>query len=611
MKSRRLLLAFLLILVLIIAWLGWTGYRAAVQARLVLADLRGLQALAAQPQLNTLPALRQNLAGLEAHLQGVQAAGRPFLWLAPRLGWIPEFGPTLRDAPQLLEMALELAGGGRMALDALLPVTDLLAQGGQADPLGRALPALVAAGPQLAAADARLARAEALRGQVQGPLHPRLAPQIERLDQFLPLLRVALQAAQVAPALLGMDGPRTYLILAQNNEELRATGGFISGAGHARLERGRIAEIRLSDSYAVDNFAQPHPEPPAALREHMGADLLVLRDSNWSPDFPSSALVAQALYAQDQGIATDGVIALDMEAVRLLVAALGPLTVPGRPAPITGDNVIAEIKRAWEAPTASQDTVEKPTADWFRKRKDFMSEIAAAALARVQEGGRLDPVALGKAVLAMLDGRHLQIAVADPTVSVLLRRQGWDGALTPPQGDFLAVIDTNVGFNKANASVKQQIGYRVVPEGDRLTATLILTYTHAAPALPANAACDRTLRYGDSYQALAERCYWDYLRVYVPLGSELLAADGLRQSKTERGENGSSLFSGDFVLRPGSRAIITLRYRLPETVSARPYTLVVRKQAGTLTAPLAVQAGPCTWRTDLSRDRSFTCTSLP
>ncbi len=612
MRRRLLLALLLLIFVLAVGVLGWLGYRTAAQARLALADLRRLQTLAANPQLDALPALRQNLAELEAHLRGVQTAGRPFLWLAPHLGWVPEFGSTLRDAPHLLELAHELAAGGRLALDALWPVGDLLREAGQDDLLGQALPALAAAGPQLAAADARLARAEALRSQVQGPLHPRLAPQIERLDRLLSLLRAALQATQLAPTLLGMDGPRTYLILAQNNDELRATGGFISGAGHVQLERGHIAEISLSDSYAVDNFAQPHPEPPAALREHMGADLLVLRDSNWSPDFPTSAQVAQALYVQDRGIETDGVIALDMEAVRLLVGALGPLTVPGRPGAVTGDNVIAEIKRAWEAPTASPDTVEKPTADWFRKRKDFMSEITTAALARLQGGGRLDPMVLSKAVLAMLDGRHLQIAVADPTAAALLRQQGWDGALMPPsRGDFLAVIDTNVGFNKANAMVKQQIGYRVASDGDGLIATLTLTYTHTAPALPANAACERTLKYSDSYQALAERCYWDYLRVYTPPGSELLAADGLRQSKTERGENGSTVFSGDFVLRPGSLAIITLRYRLPETASAMPYTLTVRKQAGTLAVPLTVQVGTCAWRADLAQDQSFACPSQP
>ncbi|MEJ5198547.1 MAG: DUF4012 domain-containing protein, partial [Anaerolineae bacterium] len=313
-------------------------------------------------------------------------------------------------------------------------------------------------------------------------------------------------------------------------------------------------------------------------------------------------------YAQDQGIATDGVIALDMEAVRLLVAALGPLEVPGREGQITAANVIAEIKRAWEAPTASADTVEKPTADWFKKRKDFMSEIAAAALAKLQDGSRLDLLALGQAVLTMLDERHLQIAVSDAKLAARLAERRWDGALAAPaHGDFLAVIDTNVGFNKANALVKQEIGYRVAREGDGLMATVVLTYTHTARPMAANAACERSLKYGDSYQALAERCYWDYLRVYAPAGSEIITAEGINHSRVERGEHGLTVFSGDFVLRPGAQMTVTLRYRLPPTVAAARYTLTVRKQAGTIAVPLAVQVGSCAWRTDLRQDRIFVC----
>jgi len=611
MTRKTILILLCALLVVAAGWLGWTAYRAAASARLALADLRQLQALAADPQPQALPALRQSLAGLEEHLIATRAAARPFLWLAPGLGWIPEYGPTLRDAPALLDMAIELAGAGRQALDVVAPLADLPGRSGQGEWIGQMLTAISAAGPQLEAADARLARAEALRQRVQGPLHPRLVPQVERLDRYLPLLRAGLQAVRAAPVLMGMDRPRTYLVLAQNNDEIRPTGGFISGAGHVRLDRGRIVEIQLSDSYAVDNFKQPHPDPPPALREHMGADLLVFRDSNWSPDFPTSAQVAQALYAQDQGIATDGAIALDMEAVRLLVAALGPLEVPGRPGQITAANVIAEIKRAWEAPTASADTVEKPTADWFKKRKDFMSEIAAAALARLLDGRQLDLLALGQAVLAMLDERHLQIAVADETVAALLAERRWDGALAlPRQGDFLAVVDANVGFNKANAAVKQEIGYRVAPEGDGLTATLVVTYTHTARPLPANAACERSLKYGDSYQALAERCYWDYLRVYAPAGSELLAVEGLNRSQAARGEGGATVFSGDFVLRPGAQTAITLRYRLPPAVSPADYTLTVRKQAGTLAVPLRVQVGACSWQTDLKQDRMFACRKM-
>ncbi|PKO23486.1 MAG: hypothetical protein CVU38_03800 [Chloroflexi bacterium HGW-Chloroflexi-1] len=596
-----------LLLLAVVVWLGWHAGAAAKQAQLALGDLKQIEALAKDPSPAALPALRDDLAALEAHLTATRAAASPFLWLAPGLGWLPEIGPTVRAGPPLLEMAIELAGGGREALDALAPVTDLSGEDG--DLLARAVPALEAAAPGLAAADSRLAKAEALRAGVQGPLHPKLAPQIARLDRFLPLARAGLQAAQVAPALFGAGGPRSYLIMAQNNHELRATGGFISGGGVVTLDGGKIVALNLTDSYAVDNFQQPHPLPPASLRQQMGTQLLVFRDSNWSPDFPTSAQVARALYEQDQGIATDGAIALDLEAVRLLVGALGPLEAPGIEGPVTGANVIARMKQAWESPTTSQGTVEEAqSSDWWRKRKDFMGQLVAVALTRLQGGGDLDVTALAYAAINMLEGRHLQIAVDDPALAAVLAECGWDGGLRPPEGsDFLAVVDSNVGFNKANAAVQSTIDYRVAEVSGRLEATLTLTYTHTAPAYPADQPCDRSPRYGDTYDDLIDRCYWDYLRVYTPRGSELIDGDGLEGFAKERGERGAALFVGAFVLRPDAQHTVTVRYRLPEGLSASPYRLLVRKQAGTLAPALRVATDDCQWETDLGRDRVFIC----
>ena len=252
------------------------------------------------------------------------------------------------------------------------------------------------------------------------------------------------------------------------------------------------------------------------------------------------------------------------------MAALQPLQVPGIDQPITGGNVIKWMEQSWEAPVDSTGTIqEKSTSDWWSKRKNFMGDLMAAALAKVQGGGGLNPAALGKAALAMLDGRHLQVAVDDPALAKVLAGQGWDGGLRPPaEGDFLAVVDSNVGFNKVNAAVKQQIAYRVEPAGGGLTATLVLTYTHTAPA-GSEPVCDRASRYGGSYADLINRCYWDYLRVYAPGGSELLAADGVDHAAAEPGERGTTMFTGDFTLRPGDQTTITVRYRLPAAVHGR------------------------------------------
>ena len=317
--------------------------------------------------------------------------------------------------------------------------------------------------------------------------------------------------------------------------------------------------------------------------------------------------MARSIYQQDQGVATDGAIAVDMEAVRLLVAALGPVSLPGQNGPITGDNVIFQMKRAWDTANGGQGA--GTSAEWWLKRKDFMGPLMMAALTRLQSGAGLRPEALGMALLEMLDGRHLQIAVDDPQAAAHLARQGWDGALRPAQqGDYLAIVDSNLGFNKTNAAVRQQINYRAeraTGSEAGLEATLTITYTHTATLL--SGPCDRAPRYGKSYDDMIHRCHWDYLRVYVPAGATLTSAEGLQEATTDTGENNTTVFAGDLMLQPGQTQRVTLRYRLPVGVDAQPYRLAVRVQGGTLAPPLRVQAGSCRWETDLARDRAFEC----
>lgn len=609
--NRWLALALVVSLLALLGWLGWRGARAGLYARAALDDLDRLQGVLADPSLDALPAARADIASLAAHLAEARAAGRPFLRIAPLFGRVPRFGPDLTQAPQLVDMAVEVAAAGQLAVDALAPVVEVARNGGGLDALPQAVNALEAAQPALAQAEARLARAEALRGAMAPLTEPRLAQQMERIDKLLPLAHDALQLAQAAPALLGADGPTTYLLLAQNSDELRATGGFISGAGHVTVDRGKIVDLTLKDSYAVDNWEQPHPDPPAPLAKYMAADLWVLRDSNWSPDFTEAADVARALYAQDQGVMTDGAVALDAEAVRLLVGALGPLQVPGIDEPVTGENALAWMKRAWESPVGASAGPESGGGGeaWWAKRKDFMGELVKAALAKAQGGGvaNLDLTAVGRAVYEALEGRHLQVALDEPTARAFFAERGWDGGLRPVDNeDYLAVIDSNLGFNKANLFVTQHADYRVAREGDGLVATVTLTYDHTAPAA-AGMVCERVAEYDATYEDMGRRCYWNYLRVYAPGGSALIEASGLNETATEPGERGTTVFSGDFTLKPGGQQVVTLRYRLPSSVTSAPYRLLARKQAGTAANPLTVTAGACREETTLARDVRFEC----
>jgi hypothetical protein len=602
----------LLALVLVL-WLGWQAFTLITAGLGARENLVKIQILAADPTIDAVPVVRENLADLEGHLLALRAAAGPLLWLAPHAGWLPRVGPDLRAAPALLEMGIALVDGGNQALQTLKPATDLLlAERGKGDLLAQVVPALADAAPRLTPVSARLADAATWRGQIYGPLAPQVDRLLAKFDEALPVAQTGLQLLQIAPSLLGADGPHTYLLLAQNNHELRATGGYISGVGIVRFENGQMSDLRLADSYAVDNLSQPHPDAPRVLAEQMGTQLLLLRDSNWSPDFPTSAEVARLLYEQDQGVATDGAIAVDLEAVRLLVGAVEPVQVPGMPTPVTSANVIDQIRRAWEQPNDGQSPTSKQGGiDWFNRRKDFMGPLMMAVLTRLQSGEGLHPTALGKALTEMLAGRHLQIAVDDEPVAKMLAEHGWDGALHPIEGsDFLAIVDSNLGYNKTNAAVQQAVTYQIEPDAQGPVATLVVTYTHTAPSL--SGTCDREVRLLDgSYDDMIARCHWDYMRVYLPADSTLLSSEGLENVESEVGEGGTTMVGGNFVLRPGESREVQLSYRLPAGALQGPYRLTVRKQAGTITAPLTIQAGPCRWNSDLSRDRTFECAAWP
>jgi hypothetical protein len=135
----------------------------------------------------------------------------------------------------------------------------------------------------------------------------------------------------------------------------------------------------------------------------------------------------------------------------------------------------------------------------------------------------------------------------------------------------------------------------------------MLTYTHGAPPLPQSERCDRTPRYGNSYEEMVRRCYWDYVRVYVPGGATLIASEGLDRMVVEQGESDTTVFAGVLTLRPGDTQTVRFTYWLPGTVAALPYELTVRKQAGAPPWPVRVSTGRCQWEERLVTDLSFTC----
>ncbi len=250
----------------------------------------------------------------------------------------------------------------------------------------------------------------------------------------------------------------------------------------------------------------------------MNSPVLIFRDANWFPDFPTAAQWAEYLYAYSHAHSVDGVIAFDQHMLVMLLEALGPL------------------ERGWSglshhshqcgrlyAPGQTAPGGEPIPAGWTNK--EFIGQIAEAVLQKLLHGQGLDWKALSGVLVRALDEKHLLLRFDDPSVTKLLARRSWDGVIDTDSGDFLMVVDTNVGFNKTNAVVEANLSYDVdLSDPSSPKGSLAVFHTnHASENVPC-------IQWNSAQEIPGERtypidrCYWDYLRVYTREGTTLLDA---------------------------------------------------------------------------------------
>ena len=404
---------------------------------------------------------------------------------------------------------------------------------------------------------------------------------------------------------MGAGVPKTYLVLGQNNDELRPSGGFISAMGVITLENGKVVAFNLPDAYSVDNPTVTYPLPPEPIQRYMNAGIWVPRDANWSPDFPTTAQQAQALYTLSTGRAVNGVLAFDQSAIQSLLSAMGPVQVEGYEKPLTGQNVGIAMRSAWSPGSGAAANNE-----WFENRKNFMGDMGKAILSELlalRSPGTAQSI-LGSLLYSMRAG-HLQAYFNDPAAQAQLASLGLDGSVRPAQGDFLMLVDWNFGYNKVDPLIQRSLTYEVdLSDPTSPQATLTVRYLHT---LNQPVACRHEAEYGQVYEDLQRRCFWTYWRVYAAPGAQLtsvmappLSGENLLSQvdwdgrlDVASGEGGAQVFGGPLMLPARGQGEIVLRYQLPAGIlqgerGGLVYRLRLQKQAGLLSLPVKVRVIP-------------------
>jgi hypothetical protein len=538
-----------------------------------------------------------------------------FLPLATYLSWLPKVGPLLAASPELLEMADAGTEAAAFTYRGLEPGLTLLKQDqpSSSTRLTELVHVLESAKPDLVQANQSVVRFAAARSELgeTASLPWRVRTLIDRIDEWLPMGQAYLKLATVLPDIMGSQGSRRYLVVAQNEDELRPTGGFISGAGILGMENGRIVELTFQDAYQVDDWRnKPYDFPPQPLYDLMGLELFLFRDSNFWPDFPTSAESMMRLYRYGQeSPPLDGVIAIDQRFAQFLLAATGPVYVEESGIKLDSESVLESFREAW---SFQGDPESAEWLEWYRDRKSFIGTFASAVQDKIEHDiADIDPLLLAQSIYQATQGKHLQVYSTVPEVGEVLDEINWDGRIQYDNGqDVLMVVDTNVGYTKANYYLRRNLVYQVrITPGNQVRSSLSVHFQHSG--VPGSEPCNQLVSYAfdivNDYLNLANRCYWNYLRTYAPAGSELLASsthhvplDTLLSGKGWQGGArtvdempGVTTFANYLMVPRGQSLESTFSYQLPaDTITVENddhrYELQLIKQAGMPSTPVRI-----------------------
>ncbi len=294
-------------------------------------------------------------------------------WIGPQLAALAATSRALDDAVSGGIAPLASAASG-LSTDALRP------QGGVFDTgtIAALEPAARTASTQLHTAAGELSAID--DRPLLGPLRDGVTRARDLVDRAANAADALHRAALLIPTMLGADGPRSYLVLFQNNAEWRSLGGIVGALAQVDTDGGRIA---LVDQASTADFL-PGTDPPVVDLSEEVRNLFDTRPARYIqnvtqvPDFTVGAPIAREMWRHLRGRDVDGVIAIDPVALGYILGATGPVTLP------TGDQLTADNA----VPLLLQEVYQR-YADPAQQDEFFRAACAAvfAALA----DGRADP----------------------------------------------------------------------------------------------------------------------------------------------------------------------------------------------------------------------------
>ena len=401
----------------------------------------------------------------------------------------------------------------------------------------------------------------------------------DKVSKLLPLEPDTKKEVSVANTLIQTltahdDKTYSFFILLQNNFELRPGGGFLGQYAVVKVKNGELVSTFVEDANLLDQRiknAGIAVTPPWPLTRYMQIRKWMLRDSNFSPDFPTNAQKAEYFYRLGGGREKfDVVIAVDAVVFDHVLGLTGPISIPGYPGTYSSNGGALQLEEAVEKSYLGDDV----SASAKEGRKTIMKKLAAEIMTRLATVDNIPKIA--SLVQEELRNKDIMLFFHDATLQSLVESVHWDGSVTKDwSSDSLMVVDANMGALKSDAYIKRALEYSVdFTTGRRPKATVVYTYTHTAT-------------HGDWRTS----DYHTYTRVYAPSGSTYIENSRQKTGGVGTQEDATfkkTVFGYKVDALIGQTLPTSISYELPETIQESSYRLLIQKQSGIGTIPVTV-----------------------
>lgn len=358
---------------------------------------------------------------------------------------------------------------------------------------------------------------------------------------------------------------RTFLILLQNNMELRPGGGFLGQYAIIKIKNGEVISTFFEDANLLDQRIKTKISSPYPFKRMMQIKNWKFRDSNFSPDFPTNVEKAEYfMRLAGRGNQFDGVIAVNSEVFNDVLNITGPISVPGYSQEFSYPDGALKLEEAVE-----KQYIMNPDID-TQNRKMIMKKMAPIIIEKLMNLNNISRLA--ELAHTEFKNRNIMVNFSDQNLQSLVESVHWDGKVdTDWNSDYLMMVDANMGSLKTDYYIKREISYDIDLTQEKPVVTFHILYKNEAP-------------YGDWRTS----DYHSYLRLYLPKGASLLERQMVNNIST--GEEFNKTYIGFIVhVLIGNETDAMIKYELPADFDKNSYRLMIQKQSGVGQIPVKVR----------------------